>query len=200
MVIIKLCILILTGTVYILSDYNLLNALYIKYWMGHATTTTLIRYSLFLTWCLRALTHQWIAIFLVHSTKTRVFDIFTRVLMTHTRVLQILACSLACTHMGIANTLWILTACYEFTLQFFACTVLAGVNILWGWLSLSQIMISKQGGKNMTSFHTLYAYLYSYSSYVIDTNYNWTRDANISATEIIEEIQLVSRHKFQVCD
>ena len=67
-----------------------------------------IRYSLFLSLRSRALTREWIAVFVVQSTYTRMLDSFTRVLdgftrvfVTHTREYEILVSLLA----GISNTL-----------------------------------------------------------------------------------------------
>ena len=93
-------------------------------------------YSPFLTWCARALTHEWIAIFLVQSTKTCMLDSFTRMFVTYTREYEILASLLAGTQVGISNTLRALTTHYEFTCKLFAFIILPAVNILQGWLSL----------------------------------------------------------------
>ena len=58
-------------------------------------------------------------------------------LMTHTCMFQILMSLLMCTQEGIANMLRALTTRYEFTCKFFMVTIVAGVIILWIWLSLS---------------------------------------------------------------
>ena len=113
------------------------------------------------------------------------FDVFTCMLMAHTPMFQILMSLLACTQARIANTLQALTTRYnhEFTHEFLACSVLAGLNtgILLGWLSLLQNYdFPKHCGKSMTSFHTLCMYLCPYFK-VIQYSYNRTRDANISS-------------------
>ena len=91
-----------------------------------------LRYSLFLTSCSRALTREWIAVFLVQSTYTRMLDSFTRVLVsftrmfvTHTRKYEILASLLV----EISNMLLVLRTRYEFTCKFFTFIIPPQVNI-----------------------------------------------------------------------
>ena len=76
--------------------------------------------------------------FLVQSTETHVFDIFSRVFVTHTREYEILTSLLTCTQVGIFNTLQAPSTCYKFTHEFFAFIILPGVNILQAWLLLSR--------------------------------------------------------------
>lgn len=65
----------------------------------------------------------------MHSIETGVFDNFTCVFKILVVPHESLACSLAC----ITNMLQALTARYEYTHEFFACTIQAVVNILLVW-------------------------------------------------------------------
>ena len=66
------------------------------------------------------------------------FDIFTHV-FDHSYSCVEDSCQFTrCTHAGIVNTLQALKTHYKFIREFFVFTILPGVNIFQGWLSLSQ--------------------------------------------------------------
>ena len=86
----------------------------------------------------------------MHSIGTREFDNFTCVFDNFTHMFKILVSLLTCISNMLQALPFFWLNSYQFTHEFFACTIQAGVNIFVAGEHYHEIMTSKQCGMSMT--------------------------------------------------